>query len=69
MRINFGCPSCDDDHETVVEPEYYCGRLGWDGGPVEGEALPCGHVPTKEEHDLIQQKIYERIIESAHPDP
>lgn len=69
MKISFGCPSCDDDHETIVEPEYYCGRLGWDGGIEKGEALPCGYVPSAEEFDVIQEKISDRIRESGNPEP
>jgi hypothetical protein len=71
MRVSIICPfDCEDEvHELVVEPEHYLGRLGWDGGIEEGEALPCGSIPSKKQFDEILEHIHDRIIESAHPDP
>lgn len=71
MRVTLSCPfNCDDEeHEIEVEPEYDCGRLGWYGGIAEGEPLPCGNVPTKAQFAELQNAIYDRIIERAHPDP
>jgi hypothetical protein len=71
VTITISCPfDCEqEEHELEVGPEVYLGRLGWDGGIEKGEPLPCGNVPNPEQYEEIQQAIYERIIESAHPDP
>lgn len=62
MRIMVSCSCDDEEHEEYIEPEWDCGRLGYNG-IGEGDALPCGRIVTLDD----VAKIYEQITDPGDP--